>query len=306
MAGGHPPLVDGTILMAQAQPLTEYDTGDFGTVRIVHRACPLCSRDNTDEPASRYSNDIWEIKRCAACAFVYIEKSPDYTALFSDMAWERTTKIEDRRRAEIRPISYRASKLTRARLHILPRKKMYLMIQDHARPGNVIDLGCGNGGQLAPLDGRFVPFGVEISSQLAAAASETFAARGGRAINAPSLDGLKEFPDGFFTGASLRSYLEHEMKPVEVLSELHRTLAPDGVAIVKVPNFGCLNRLAMGRRWCGFRYPDHLNYFTPSSLRAMAENCGYSVQWGLTYKLPTSDNMYAILRKANTAYTKSP
>jgi hypothetical protein len=81
------------------------------------------------------------------------------------------------------------------------------------------------------------------------------------------------------------------------LRELWRTLAPGGVAIVKVPNYGSLNRRVTGRKWCGFRYPDHLNYFTPQTLRGLAEGCGYRVRFGLTDRLPTSDNMYAVLTK---------
>jgi hypothetical protein len=82
-----------------------------------------------------------------------------------------------------------------------------------------------------------------------------------------------------------------------VLSELHRTLAPGGVALIKVPNHASLNRRVTGRKWCGYRYPDHLNYFTPASLRRMAEACGYEARFGPTDRLPTSDNMYARLHK---------
>jgi len=270
---------------------------DNGKIGIVHRACPLCGHDNAAGPRSRYSHAAWEVKDCVRCGFVYIEKAPEYEVLFSEMAWERTTKVEERRRAEIRPFSYRFSKKTRARMRILPRKKMHLLVETHARPGNVVDLGCGDGMAMAKLSADFVPFGVEISRHLAALANQVFGARSGRVINAPSLEGLKEFPDAFFCAASLRSYLEHEMKPLPVLRELHRTLAPGAVAIVKVPNYGSLNRIVTGRKWCGFRYPDHLNYFTPDTLRALAERCGYRVWFGLTYRLPTSDNMYAILTK---------
>ena len=284
-------------LMLERQNILEHWTGAFGKIGIVHRACPLCEHDNAAQPASRYSHDIWEVKNCSRCGFVYIEKAPDYEALFSNMAWERTTKVEEQRRAVIRPFSYKFSKRTRWRLHILPRKKMHLLVEAHARPGNLIDLGCGDGGAMAKLNADFVPFGVEISKNLAASANEVFGARGGRAINAPSLEGLKEFPDAFFSAATLRSYLEHEMKPAPVLRELHRTLAPGAVAIVKVPNYGSLNRMVTGRKWCGFRYPDHPNYFTPGTLRAMAEGCGYRVWFGLTFRLPTSDNMYAVLTK---------
>ncbi|MFQ6018185.1 MAG: class I SAM-dependent methyltransferase [Kiloniellaceae bacterium] len=283
--------------MPEQQRIPEHETGAFGKIALVQRACPLCQHDNSGGAPSRYSHDLWEVKNCARCGFVYIEKAPDYEALFSNMAWERTTKVEDRRRASIRPFSYRFSKLTRARMRILPRKKMRLLVEAHAKPGNVIDLGCGDGTAMAKLADRFVPFGVEISTQLARSANDSFGSRGGRAINAPSLEGLKEFPDACFSAGSLRSYLEHEMRPAPVLRELHRTLEPGGIAIVKVPNFGSLNRMVLGRKWCGFRYPDHLNYFTPRTLRTMANNCGYRVWFGLTFRLPTSDNMYAILTR---------
>jgi hypothetical protein len=68
--------------------------------------------------------------------------------------------------------------------------------------------------------------------------------------------------------------------------------------VIKVPNYGSLNRIVMGRRWCGFRYPDHLNYFTPATLRRMAAKAGLDAHFGATGKLPTSDNMWAVLTKA--------
>ena len=86
-------------------------------------------------------------------------------------------------------------------------------------------------------------------------------------MNAPSLVGLQTFPPDYSEAAVMRSYLEHELEPLGVLTEVYRVLKPDGIAVVKVPNFGSVNRHVKGRKWCGFRYPDHLNYFTRSTLR---------------------------------------
>jgi Methyltransferase domain len=113
----------------------------------------------------------------------------------------------------------------------------------------------------------------------------------------PCVEGLRRFPQDFFAAASLRSYLEHETEPLPVLRTLQKVLAPGGFAVVKVPNYGSLNRVLMGRRWCGFRYPDHLNYFTPNTLVAMADKTGFECGFGLTGRLPTSDNMWAVLSK---------
>ena len=75
-------------------------------------------------------------------------------------------------------------------------------------------------------------------------------------------------------------------------------LKPDGVAIIKVPNFSSINRRVMGSRWCGFRFPGHVNYFTPASLRSMVEDAGLSaVGVGFFDRFPLSDNMWMVVRK---------
>ena len=269
----------------------------FGDVAVLDRACPLCGDANEKTPAGRYSLGTWTMKTCRSCNLTYLDKAPDYEALFSKMNWEKTTRFEEEWRQTTRPTQQRISKKMRWRMRLLPRKKMPDLVARYSRPGNVVDLGCGNGGQLFGLDERFTPFGIEISTESAQQANGFFSEKGGRVINAPSLEGLKEFPDEFFAAATLRSYLEHELHPAAVLRELFRTLEKGGVALIKVPNYGCLNRMVMGHRWAGFRFPDHLNYFTPATLRHMAETLGYRVSYGLTFRLPTSDNMYAVLTR---------
>jgi hypothetical protein len=64
-----------------------------------------------------------------------------------------------------------------------------------------------------------------------------------------------------------------------------------------VPNFASWNRVIRGAKWCGFRYPDHVNYFSPRTLKLLAEVSGYRMEpQHITDRLPFSDNMYAVLR----------
>ena len=95
-------------------------------------------------------------------------------------------------------------------------------------------------------------------------------------------------------------YLEHEARPLEVLQRAHSILKKHGIIVVKVPNYNSFNRFWRGGRWCGFRFPDHVNYFTPKTLRILAGQAGYQLQHQrLSDRPPTSDNMYAVLRKLN-------
>ncbi|MEE8332856.1 MAG: class I SAM-dependent methyltransferase [Alphaproteobacteria bacterium] len=276
----------------------EIDVPGFGRVPVVERACPACGNDASGGRSERTDTPPeWPLIRCGGCGFVFLSRGPDYSALFTNMSWERTTRVEEQRRAEARPYSYRFSKFTRWRMRLLPRTRPVDQIIRHARPGNVLDLGCGDGGQLDGLPDHFVPHGIEISTDIARRAQEKFSARGGEAVNDSVLSGLSRFPEGFFSAAVARSYLEHELQPRAVLDALLPRLAVGGVALVKVPNYGSINRRVMGARWCGFRFPDHLNYFTPAGLRDLAESCGFHVKFGFTGRLPTSDNMHAVLRR---------
>ena len=75
-------------------------------------------------------------------------------------------------------------------------------------------------------------------------------------------------------------------------------MADDGAAFVRVPNFGSVNRIVMGRKWRGFRYPDHVNYFALGSLRRMASECGMRCKLLNPVTLPFDDNIKAVLTKS--------
>jgi SAM-dependent methyltransferase len=161
--------------------------------------------------------------------------------------------------------------------------------------GKVLDIGCGRGTELY-MQG-VTPFGIEISRDLAVIANERMKQHGGFAIQAPAIDGLKQFEDGSFDGVIMNSYLEHEEQPREALREVARVLRSGGKAYVRVPNYGGINRRVTGRKWCGFRYPDHVNYFTLSGLRSMAREASFTTSLVNWLTLPTDDNIKMVLTR---------
>lgn len=266
---------------------------------IAVRFCPNCGQDNTQLAPSVFGNDDWPIKQCIACNFVYIETVPVYERLSEEFAWEKTSVAETERRVSEEPIRQSVSKaLKKIRQRWLKRDKLGTLIHRYFQAGNVLDIGCAGGGIMKSLDSIYVPHGIEISKTLAAQANSVAVARGGYVVHNNALSGLAEFPAMSFTGIVMSAFLEHESEPRGLLSEAFRSLKAGGHCIIKVPNFASLNRIVRGKKWCGFRLPDHVNYFTPANLTAMCIGVGFRVEkFSISDRLPTSDNMWIVIQK---------
>ncbi len=268
----------------------------------VQRTCPICDRDNQDQPPHKLSRGGWQLKCCEQCSMVYLENAPSDESLESDHAWEKSIQDERNRRREHREVHYAVSDTVKSLKRMARGKGVRVkergFITKHVPSGNVLDLGCGDGRTVLHLEDRYIPFGIEISDGLAADAAAGMEPRGGRVIRAPSFEGLASFGDDFFDGAMLRAYLEHETRPMPVMKRLLTKLKPGGRIIIKVPNFASLNRVVKRAGWCGLRFPDHVNYFTPRTLRRLVETAGFEVaDFGLLLRQPTSDNMWLVAER---------
>lgn len=265
---------------------------EAGGVQLT-RACPQCG-SNDAHTMPEYSVQPWRIVQCEGCEFVYLQNVPVYERLVDELAWEKTSEAERERRRVSYPVVNRIEHLTRWRLFLIPNKAVRRM-RRMFKEGRILDVGCAAGRSVPE---PFIPFGVEISKELATAANELMSARGGYAICAPAVEGVRQFPDRYFSGVVLSSFLEHEANPKQLLEQVARVVADDGKVYVRVPNFSSINRRVMQAKWCGFRHPDHVNYFTPRSLRRMAKDCGFKMRVMTPLSLPFNDNINAILSRA--------
>ncbi|MFN6980306.1 MAG: class I SAM-dependent methyltransferase [Brevundimonas sp.] len=283
--------------MTMAKPAAPHS--ELLETRTVTRVCPLCGTDNQALQRLPESPEAWPMKACSQCGMVYLERAPDISELFVNLAWEKQHGAENERRHEgLSRTEVRARNALRG-FRPLPRKNAVALVERFAAPGQVVDVGCGSGNQLAELPARFVPLGIEISEALAAEAQDLLADRGGRVVNADALSGLRRLSPNAFSAIIMRSFLEHDINPGPTLEACFAALAPGGVAVIKVPNYASLNRRVTGARWCGLRFPDHVNYFTPRTLSRFVTEAGLRIEeFGPTFRLPTSDNMWMVARKA--------
>jgi len=259
----------------------------------TQRACEVCGSVNAD-PVVAYSREGWRIVSCRDCDFVYLANPPAFDRLVADdLAWENSSRSEETRRKKVAPVFYGLDYATRFRLRFLKSSEMRQFLKWFGG-GNVLDVGCAGGKRLGP---PFVPHGIEISEALAAKADQHMRQHGGYCVQGPGSEGIWQFPEAHFDGIVMRSYLEHEREAFRVLNGAFRALKPGGKVYVKVPNYGSLNRKVTGHNWCGFRLPDHVNYFTLTSLRNLAHSAGFSCELKNPINLMVDDNIHVLLVK---------
>lgn len=279
-------------------------------MRQLERNCPVCHERNHD--LIRIEQDRWQLVRCCVCQFVFLFNPPDCDALKEEFAWEHTYAAETERRKQNRLLPAWMHGVSRAGLRLMkgkPRSREIGIIDRYFEAGPVLDVGCGSGKLLRWMPARFIPFGIDVSAQLAKQCDPVCRECGGHVVHADAIGGMKTFEDQFFSGVIMRAFLEHEINPSGALAEARRLLRPGGALMIQVPNYGCINRRITGRRWCGYRYPDHVNYFTPESLSRLVCQAGFDIErFGFFDRFWFSDVMWMIARipfRAATTSTQS-
>ncbi|MDP1693272.1 MAG: class I SAM-dependent methyltransferase [Burkholderiaceae bacterium] len=283
----------------------------------MNRVCPLTERATATDVIEGLAPAPWVVRRCRETGFVFLENPPGYESLKEDLAWQVTYQRESQQRASAEPIRYTLSRWAKhLRRKVAKRHKVADMTlalatraaaERGAAPVHLVDVGCGWGELLGlvmermppALRQRCVPHGVELSTELARLSNRALAPYGGHCEHASAVDGMAGFAPGSLDVIVLSSFLEHEIAPLPLLRHCRDALREGGGVLIKVPNHASWNRSLRGARWCGYRWPDHINYFTPDTLRAMARKAGLEVE-RLSWRdrFPLSDSLYAVLRRA--------
>lgn len=159
------------------------------------------------------------------------------------------------------------------RLTRLFRLRRARAIAARAKPGPVLDVGCGRGFILSYLrDLGFQPHGIELSDTAA------WHGRNILKLDIETCDFLKSpHRKGIYDAVVLWHSLEHMPRPVEALARAHELLKDGGLLAVAVPNFESFQAGLFGRRWFHLDVPRHYFHFGAKSLSSALGRQGFTV-----------------------------
>jgi SAM-dependent methyltransferase len=155
------------------------------------------------------------------------------------------------------------------------------------RPRSVLDLGCGDG-RLAE---RLAGLGAEVTG-VDLQAADGVKERVHRFVQADLDRGLPDELDGSYDLVVAADVLEHVRHPEQLLAQIRDRIAPGGVLLLSVPNFGhwyprarvVLGRFDYDRR--GILDRDHVRFFTRRSLERLLVAGGFRIDRRGTTGLP--------------------
>jgi SAM-dependent methyltransferase len=135
--------------------------------------------------------------------------------------------------------------------------------------GRLLELGCAYGFFLQEAKAYFDVTGIELADDAAAHARLS-----GLDVRSGVADAATLASLGAMDVVVLLDVIEHLTEPHATLQLAAQQLAPGGIIVLTTGDFASLYARLAGRRWRLMTPPQHLWFFTPASMRGLADTLG--------------------------------
>jgi SAM-dependent methyltransferase len=147
---------------------------------------------------------------------------------------------------------------------------------DRMRPwisgGRTLDVGCALGWFLAEAKAQgWDAEGVEMSEHAATFCRE----KHGVHVHTTRLEDAGLEPESFDL-VSLWDTIEHVQEPRTILQTAFGLVKPGGYVVLSTGNWDAWRRRVQGQKWALLRPPKHLYYFTPTTLKTLVDQVGFT------------------------------
>ena len=236
-------------------------------------ACPVCGGAPAAWRVRTTPQGEWPI-----CGFAFANPRPDLEYLSAFYAEHGLTDLEEARPfASVAELWARENQFPNSSLD--GRRMVDTAVRlRQGKGGTSLDVGSGWGvtSHFARAAG-FAPTMLEINPTRLAVATALVGV-------APSEQLFEDFaaPDGSYDLIVMSQVLEHAADVGAWVEKAAHLLAPGGILVVAVPNFASIFRRLLGVADPFIVPPEHLNFFSPSSLSHLLRRYGLDVaarQW---------------------------
>jgi len=209
------------------------------------------------------------VVKCSSCGLAYLNPRPsteDMTEIY-----QTSDYYQNKDNQQINPTGYPDYTALEEHLHFV--------VGELLRPirgineGKLLDVGCGMGIMLDRFrELGWDTYGVDVSTY----ASEYARSRLGLKVYTGTVDQL-EFPEGYFDLVTMVLAIEHVPNPKKTLAELSRLIKPGGIIIIATHDISGLWPRIVRHRWRHLNIPEHVYFFSRSTLKRMLEAVGFKV-----------------------------
>lgn len=242
----------------------------------LQKSCPLCSsyhtkpvlseRNNFPEgahPEVKIFNNSWiNLLECQACSFAFTQEIPASPTFFINRYNNEWYNPENE------SVSLRKSEILEDIFSSLD--------QLGHSTGNLLDVGSFAGKLLRKASSSgFVASGVEINPKLAQYTKEKL----GFEMICSEFQKL-DLEENKYQVITIIDVLEHLVDPKDVLQKLTKGLAPDGILVIKVPNYPMqkikqriANAIGLSSEGI-FANFGHINHFNVKAMQSVLQNSG--------------------------------
>jgi 2-polyprenyl-3-methyl-5-hydroxy-6-metoxy-1,4-benzoquinol methylase len=216
---------------------------------LLNRACPICQGRQSKPFLAK--NEL-KLVRCTACSMTYANPVPEAMAsggFYDDAGGEYLSR--DKLQADYADVRFvRELRLFRA----------------FCPGGSVLDVGCSSGAFLYQLNRRH-PGDYKILGTDVSTAPLNHAEKMGVPVARGNF--LAASFEERFDAIAFWATMEHLFEPQPFLKKAASLLKPGGLCFILVPNMRSLAVRLLGAKY-RYIFSEHLNYFTPQTLKAFA------------------------------------
>lgn len=252
--------------MIPKRPIVMYD--------YVVMKCVLCKSNSFTILFAHHKK--WNMGKCTQCGLVQVVPMPtakEIASLYHEDL-EHFDPYVDQLAVHH---AYFKKKTAEILQRVIPVKEGIRTTRKHnsGKAGNdmrLLDIGCAMGVLLE--EARAVGFrsvGIDLSAD-----AVTYCTQHSLTAYTGTVYTVKKLQDASFDVISAFQIIEHERDPLRMMIRIHKLLKKGGLVILATPNQGGMWQKIMGKRWFGYRHPEHVVLLDFDTMRKLLQKAGFS------------------------------